>query len=71
MIGQAPKFTDSEYFEAKPKWRMKPEAPDELKKQFEEYMNSSTLLKRMYPKFDDPYVCWDGEVREKSECEKA
>ena len=65
MIGPAPEFTNSKYFEHDPEWRMKPEAPKELKKEFEDYMNSSTTLKKRYPNFKDPYVCWDGEVRER------
>lgn len=65
MIGPAPEFTNSEYFESKPRWRMKPEAPKELKKEFEDYMNQSTMLKLMYPKLKDPYICWDGIAREK------
>ena len=63
MIGPAPEFTNSEYFESNPRWRMKPEAPKELKKEFEDYMNSSTSLKKRYPNLKDPYICWDGKYR--------
>lgn len=64
MIGEAPKFTESKYFESDPTWRLTPEAPDKLKKEFESYMNNS-MIKRMYPNMKNPHYCWDGKIRDR------
>ena len=46
MIGKAPKFIDSPYFVPEPgNWHLKPGAPEEVVKEFEEYMKDDKPLK--------------------------
>lgn len=42
MIGNMPKFYDSPYFVDEPgNWHLKPNAPEEVRKEFEAYMKGS------------------------------
>lgn len=46
MIGKAPKFIDSPYFVPEPgNWHLKPGAPEEVVKEFEEYMQDDKPVK--------------------------
>lgn len=45
MIGSTPKFINSTYLIIDEKgWRLKEDAPDELKKEFDEYMKSLEMV---------------------------
>lgn len=68
MTGTMPKFYTSKYFVKEPVWRLKDDAPDELKEEFEEYQNSGTgveyEMRYKYPNMKKPKYCWDGVVRD-------
>lgn len=59
-----PEFMESEYFvNDGPRGRMKDDAPDKLKKEFEEYNNVRAYPDdEDYPDFAFPYVTWEGKV---------
>ena len=68
MIGSAPEFTKSEYFENQPVWRLKEGASSELKGEFEKFMNAgnvSKFYKKDHPEMENPYYLWTGEIVDK------
>ncbi len=65
MIEITPDFVDSEYFIAEPDWRLKKDAPERLKAEFEKYQNReklSKLYKREFPDMVNPYYEWTGKI---------
>jgi hypothetical protein len=53
MTTNVPSFIDSPYLIIDEKgWRLQDDAPAELKKEFEEYMNSLNLIHEQNPSYD-------------------
>ena len=48
MIQRIPSFIDSPYFVEEPfNWHLTEDAPDDIKKEFEEYMKSMEIIKKV------------------------
>ncbi len=59
----APDFMKSDYFYYKDEVQaLKPEAPEAMKREFEEYYNLGTNIEDDYPEIDTPYHTWDGRI---------
>lgn len=68
----APEFTKSgefaKYFSMSPTWKLSDDAPDEMKSQFEDYMNDTAhkiAMRARNPEMLNPYYKWNGEVVDK------
>lgn len=58
-----PDFMDSEYCIVKDgEVALKPEAPEEMKQEFEKYYNLICDIEEDYPEIDVPYHTWDGRI---------
>ena len=58
-----PDFMDSEYCIVKDgEVALKPEAPEEMKQEFEKYYNLICDIEEDYPEIDVPYHTWDGKI---------
>ena len=62
MIGSAPSFWGTKYFEQKPKFRLTPDAPEEMKKEFEEFFADWDLGQFDHSEMKKPTYIWTGEV---------
>lgn len=63
-----PKFMMSEFFYHKGDVQaLKPEAPEELKREFEEYYNLECSIEDDYPELSVPYHTWDGKIVDRLE----
>lgn len=66
MIGEAPSFVKSEYFKSEPRWMLDENASQELKDEFEAYMNTEAeMLKKSYPDMTRPFYTWEGKIVDK------
>lgn len=58
-----PEFMRSDFFYEKDGIQaLKPEAPDAMKRDFEEYYNLGCDIEEDYPDIDVPYHTWDGRI---------
>ncbi len=63
-----PKFMTSEFFYYKGDVQaLKPEAPEELKREFEECYNLEYDIEEDYPDIETPYHTWDGRIESRPE----
>lgn len=68
MQEMAPDFTKSKYFVAEPDWHILPDAPDSIKRDFEDWANEFYEdLASDYPDIKDPYMTWEGKVVPKAD----
>ena len=68
MIGPAPSFTESEYFEPDPVWHFRDGASEADKKALEKMMNTrlmASAYKEKYPEMKHPYYAWNGKIIDK------
>lgn len=58
-----PEFMRSEFFYRKGEVEaLKPEAPEAMKRELEEYYNLWCDIEGGYPEIDTPYHTWDGRI---------
>lgn len=58
-----PGFMDSEYCIVKDgEVALKPEAPEAMKRELEEYYNLVCDIEERHPEIDVPYHTWDGRI---------
>jgi len=65
MTVKAPEFTRSEYFKATPMWHLEEGASEDHKEALELFMNGGAypaFWKQKYPKVENPYYQWNGEI---------
>lgn len=70
MIGEAPRFTRSEFFVKDPEWHLEEGATEEEKRALEKFMNREDYgypeeWKEKHPEMKHPWYCWDGVIRDK------
>lgn len=66
MIGEAPSFWGSQYFVMKPKFRLTEDAPEEMKKEFEEFFVDWDLGQSEHPEMETPTYIWNGTIVDKA-----
>jgi len=65
MIGPMPEFWKSKYFKDEPKYHLTEDAPDEMKKEFEEFFSDWDLGQREHKEMKNPVYTWTGEIVDK------
>ena len=73
MIGEMPDYMQSKYYRSRREGtyggRITADAPDSLKAEFEEHMNTAPnflyCMRNDFPDIKEPYYTWDGRVIEK------
>ena len=62
MIGEMPSFWATKYFIKEPKYRLTEDAPEEMKKEFEEFFSDWDLGQFDHPEMKKPTYIWTGEI---------
>lgn len=62
MIGTAPSFWGTKYFEEYPKFRLTSDAPEAMKKEFEEFFADWDLGQSKHKEMEKPTYIWTGEI---------
>jgi len=62
MIGSAPSFWGTDYFKETPVYHLTPDAPKEMKKEFEEFFSDWDLGQSKHTEMKKPTYVWTGEI---------
>ena len=62
MIGRAPSFWGTKYFKKEPNYHLTPDAPNEMKKEFEEFFADWDLGQRDHKEMKNPTYIWTGQI---------